>query len=60
VAGSSEEISQPAPKAISPAASGFPSVRRRTVSGAERAVSTADETVSAADDAAPAAVSRAA
>ena len=47
LAGSSEDRSRPAPKAISPAASGFPSARRRTMSGAERAVSTADEAVSA-------------
>src|SRR6266576_1683026 len=53
VAGSSEERSQPAPKAISPAASGFPWVPRRAVSGAERTVSTAEEAV-------PATVSRAA
>jgi hypothetical protein len=64
LAGSSEDSSQPAPKATSPAASGFPVVRRRIVSGVERTVSTADEAaeaaVSATDEAAEAAVSRAA
>ena len=53
LAGRSDDRSQPAPKAIRPAASGFPSVRRRTMSGADRAAS-------AADDAVEAAVSRAA
>jgi hypothetical protein len=64
LAGIREASSHPAPNAITPAASGLPSVRRRTLSGAERAASAADEAVEAAaeaaDEAAEAAVSPAA
>ena len=56
MAGSSDDTSQPAPNAMSPAATGLPRVWRRTAAGASctapAAVAAASWTVPAADDAA--------